>query len=319
MEAINRMVKVNSFRSMATSVIISHDICDSDKISNEDAVTRVKQIFEMVELTCSRFIPTSDISRINSAPSQAHTVNDLCRQAISEAYSAYLETDGLFDPRILRDLVNLGYETSWSDQKPTSRSQQNQLQRPPLPSWKPILDQDKISVGQYPIDLGGIGKGLALRWAAESLDGGVANFIIEAGGDCICKGSPPNQKVWNVAIENPHDDGGLPIAVLGVSDYSVCTSSTSIRRWWRDGKAKHHLISPITGDSVSSGLACVSVAERDPASAEIWSKVLFIEGLNNINSRSNDLGLAVIWVSELGEVSWNQRMKNLIVWPEIAD
>ena len=43
------------------------------------------------------------------------------------------------------------------------------------------------------IDLGGIGKGLALRWAAAKLERkGFDTFLLEAGGDLVSRGLPPD-------------------------------------------------------------------------------------------------------------------------------
>ena len=55
-----------------------------------------------------------------------------------------------------------------------------------------------------PIDLGGIGKGLTLRWAAALLDRrGVTGFLLEAGGDLVARGPGPDGDPWLVGIEDP--------------------------------------------------------------------------------------------------------------------
>ena len=43
-----------------------------------------------------------------------------------------------------------------------------------------------------PVDLGGIGKGLAVRWAARSGSPGCGDAVlVEAGGDCSLAGTGP--------------------------------------------------------------------------------------------------------------------------------
>ena len=48
-----------------------------------------------------------------------------------------------------------------------------------------------MRVGAKPIDLGGIGKGLAVRWASQELAGAGEAALVEAGGDVMALGGGP--------------------------------------------------------------------------------------------------------------------------------
>lgn len=44
----------------------------------------------------------------------------------------------------------------------------------------------------------------------------------------------------------------------------------------------HHLIDPTTGRPGGTGLLSVTTVASDPATAEVWSKCLFLQGADNI-------------------------------------
>ena len=137
-----------------------------------------------------------------------------------------------------------------------------------------------IAVPPAPVDLGGIGKGLALRWACERIapllpEG--AGALVDAGGDLAAVGAPPVDG-WRVGIEDPVAPGEH-VAVAVVPAGAIATSSVRVRLW-RDpeGRAQHHLVDPRTSQPARTELLSVTVAAGDPAWAEVWTKALFLAG-----------------------------------------
>jgi thiamine biosynthesis lipoprotein len=183
------------------------------------------------------------------------------------------------------------------------------------------LDADRLAVriGREPVDLGGIGKGLAVRWAAELLSGAGRAALVEAGGDLMALGAGPDGDGWLVAVESPVGDAD-PAAVLRVSDRAVATSSTRVRSWTVDGAEVHHLIDPRTGRSADTDLASVTVVGDDPALSEVWSKALFVTGRGGIRAAADDRGLAALWVDRSGRVGTSRAMRPYVEWqvPRVA-
>ena len=174
----------------------------------------------------------------------------------------------------------------------------------PIPdrSSRPVVDRqgrEGVSVAR-PVDLGGIGKGLSLRWAAEDLDRlGLADFLLEAGGDLVARGLDSTGEPWLIGIEDPTETIDH-LAVIAVTDDAVATSSIRVHRWSRDGRIVHHLLDPRTGEPAAGGLLSVTVAGPDPAWAEVWSKVLFVGGQAGIATEARARGLAAWWVVTTG-------------------
>ena len=98
----------------------------------------------------------------------------------------------------------------------------------------------KLPLGPAPIDLGGIGKGLAVRWAMTALEGCGSSVMVEAGGDLATRGAGPEGTGWRAAVEDPLVPAGAPqrhpVAVLDVSDRAVATSSIRLRTWRVGGR-----------------------------------------------------------------------------------
>ncbi len=308
-----------SLRAMASTVRVLLGPGSQDP---DDSFGQVEDLFADIESECTRFDPASDLMRANAGGEQWCPVGRHCYAAIEEAAWAYARTAGVFDPRVLNDLRRLGYGSSRQftgaeldlDGDPTV------AERTPIPPWLPGFDAagQRVKVGPTPIDLGGIGKGLAVRWAAELLDVVSPSFLVDAGGDCYARGPSPEGAAWQLGVESPFG-GDRPIAVLAITDASCVTSSIRLRHWRTGGRLVHHLIDPRTGAPGGHGLRAVTVVGSDPASAEVWSKVFFLHGRAGIAAAVADRDdLAVLWVHDDGSTGMNEAMRPLVIWQEAA-
>jgi len=171
-----------------------------------------------------------------------------------------------------------------------------------------------------PIDLGGIGKGLALRWALARLTTAFPELgepavgaLLEAGGDLVARGAAPQPGPWLIGVEDP--EGGPEPAVVALEAGAVCTSSISVHAWLApDGRRVHHLLDPRTGEPGGDGLVAVTVAAPDPAWSEVWSKALFLEGQRGIGPRARSLGLAAWWMRTDGTLEMTPAARERTVW-----
>ena len=288
---------------------------DDDRVSAAQSAESALDVFHEVDRTCTRFDRGSDLMRANAAPDEWHQVSSWCLRALAEAHAAYRRTGGRFDPRVLDDLVRLGYDRSMTLGPPSPRTPEALSSRDALPPWSPQFRRatSEVRLGDRPVDLGGIGKGLALRWAALQLGGVGRGLLIDAGGDCTCSGEPPDGGPWRIAVEDPLSRGN-PLAVLAVTDGAVATSSVRIRSWDIAGVPVHHLIDPATGRPGGAGLSAVTVVDRDPATAEVASKCLFLAGRDGIAVAADHERLAALWVDAEGQAAWSPPMESHLMW-----
>lgn len=82
-----------------------------------------------------------------------------------------------------------------------------------------------FAIGHGPaLDPAGFVKGWSVDEAALLLRGaGVDDFMLYAGGDVLCGGSPPDDEVWRVGIRDPFDRD-RSIATVGIQRGAVATS-----------------------------------------------------------------------------------------------
>jgi thiamine biosynthesis lipoprotein len=276
----------------------------------------VRALFAGVEAQCTRFDDRSDLMRANRAGEQWQEVGVHCFNALVAAEAAHGETEGRFDPRVLSALVELGYGRSlgFGDGIVRTAGPRHALQ-PVAGRWQPRFDRARrrVSIGPLPVDLGGIGKGLALRWAAALLhSAGCRSFLLEAGGDCVF-GHGPDGDGWRLAVEDPAG-GATPLAVLDVADGACATSSTRLRQWVAGDRAAHHLIDPSTGAPGGGELCAVTVVGVDPADAEVWTKVLFLAGDVSIADAADESNRAALWVDAAGTVGMSRAMRPFVTW-----
>ena len=293
------------------------------------AWTAVSDEIEEIEQALSRFRPTSDLVRLNNRSGDLTGIAVHARlvAALVAAERARRVTAGAFDPRVLRDLERLGYAGV-----PVSRGS-----APSVPSprnvragqglatfsdgrWLRCDPRHAMAAVALPVDLGGIGKGLALRWAATALARAVpeldepgTGLLLEAGGDLLARGDAPQGGPWMVAIEDPF--AAEEPAIVALHDGAICTSSIAVHRWrTADGREVHHLLDPRTGEPGGAGLASVTVSGPDPAWAEVWSKTLFLEGSAGIGARARSLGLAAWWVRDDGLLEMTPAARERTTW-----
>lgn len=308
--------------AMATRCALRLPLRDGCEPASLEAAGRTAlAVFSAVEATCTRFRPESPLMALNRTPDRWHKAPPLLLAAIVEAQRAHDRTGGRVDPRVLRSLLDLGYDRTL----PFGREEVRLVGRPATraprvhggafrPRFRPATGE--VRLGPEPIDLGGIGKGLAVRWAGEALARVTPDFLVEAGGDGTCAGEAPGGGPWLVGIEDPRSGPGTsePLGVLALTDRSFATSSTRLRRWSADGRPVHHLIDPRTGRPGGKGMAAVTVVGNDPARAEAWSKALFLAGHREAGPLARRRGIAAFWVEKEGSVHHTREMERYLQW-----
>ena len=301
---------------MASAITIKVSRATPSVANLEGLTQRALGVFHEVEESCTRFNASSPLMRANATPTRWHRVPPVLFGALEEAYGAYQRTQGLFDPRVIGSLVSMGYDSSMRFDSPDVRLGQRDDagEYAPRGAWKPRFRAHKNDVwlGDA-VELGGIGKGLAVRWASEVLAAHLSDYLVEAGGDCYLAGHAPDGGRWCVGVEDPFGDD-TPVAVLAVSDRAVATSSTRLRHWRVGDKPVHHLIDPRTGRSGGDGLVAVTVVGADPASAEVDSKTLFLAGRDAIEQTARDQGTAALWCDVDGSVAFSAAMAPFVYW-----
>ena len=141
-----------------------------------------------------------------------------------------------------------------------------------------VVDDSSVTLPDgIGFDPGGIGKGLAADLvSAEVIAAGAAGVCVDVGGDLRVRGSGPGGGNWTISIDHPRHPA--PLALVGLVDGAVATSTTLLRRWRVGGEYRNHLIDPRTGRSTDSPIELCSVVAADAWVAETLAKATLIRG-----------------------------------------
>lgn len=298
------------FRAMASEVQVI--VVDGPPESGAVACRAIKQL----EQIWSRFVKTSDISRINRQTGESVHVALPTITLLETMAEAWRMTGGLFDPTVLPALVDAGYVTSIDD--PTARTS-----LPDVPAGAQLeglsfdqlyLDYNgcvTVPVGMA-IDAGGLGKGLAADLVvAELLARGAHGVLVSIGGDLSAAGDPPEPDGWRLAVENPLDPA-MTLAEISFTGGGVATSSTRSRRWTHDNSERHHVIDPRTRKPATSDLVAVTVISSCGWQAEAHATAVLLGGRDRFDDYTANGRVEAIATAVDGTTSATRNLIGLV-------
>lgn len=267
-------------------------------------VTGAQDRIDQLERRWSRFIDDSEVCELNRRAGQAVPVSDDTVLLVRRAVEAWHVSGGAFDPTLLAALTAAGYDRSFELLAPRAATLE-----PPL-SISPGSNPDEIVVGEGSVQLpegcgfdpGGIGKGLAADLVCqEILRDGADGVCVNLGGDVRVAGAGPDGGTWTVAVEHPR--GPDPIALVGLTDGAVATSTTLRRTWTVGDEVRHHVIDPHTGWPSNTDLALATVIAGEAWMAEVLAKAVLLAGSAHPFDIVGGTGAQALAVDRDGRVS----------------
>jgi FAD:protein FMN transferase len=266
----------------------------------EQARTRLAAL----ESRWSRFLPDSELCRVNDAAGRTVRVSPDTAQVIRRGVEAWQVTGGLFDPTVLPAVEAAGYDRSFERVAPEAGGSPEAGTATAAPGCAGItVDGDAVRLPPgVRLDLGGIGKGYAGDLVAHELRRlGAAGVCVNLGGDVRVSGPSRPGAGWTVGITDPFDPR-VNLTTVTLDEGAVATSSRLRRRWRRGTRELHHLIDPRTGEPSRSTLAAVTVVAGQAHWAEILAKSALIAGKDAGSRLLEAHGLSALLVTGTGDV-----------------
>jgi thiamine biosynthesis lipoprotein len=151
-------------------------------------------------------------------------------------------------------------------------------------------------------DLSGIAKGYGVDLAAQALDRlGIADYMIEAGGEVRTRGANARGDPWQIAIERPDAMPQQPYLVVPLAGQSMATSGDYRIYFERDGTRYCHEIDPTSGRPIAHGLASVSVVAPTCGYADALATALIVQGPRQGYATAVALDLAAQFIVREGD------------------
>jgi thiamine biosynthesis lipoprotein len=249
----------------------------------------------------SRFIPASELSRLNADPRRTVPASPLMLELAHGALVAARRTDGLVDATLVESLERAGYATSFVG-PPLALEDALALAPPRRPGvgdpqrrWAQLsVDFAAGTITRPPglqLDSGGLLKGMLADRLADELEQYDA-YVVNCCGDLRVggRGAYPRE----VTIEDPFAPDWM-LHSYDLTRSAVATSAIARRSWLGAcARPMHHLLSPATGEPVFSGVVQVTALAPTAFEAELRSKAALLAGPGRIAEHLPDGGLAVL-------------------------
>lgn len=216
----------------------------------------------------SRTIPTSEVSRLNSADDFIEVSSDM-RDILQRGIFYGKLSDGRFDITICPVSMLWDFENEIVPQKNEIAEALKNVDYERIE-----IKENTVFLNGAMVDLGGIAKGyIADRLREFFSKKNCKNGIINLGGNVVVFGD----KARNVGIRDPFKNGDTA-AVLNVKNKSVVTSGTYERFFEKDGFKYHHILDSASGYPAESDLVCATVINESSLDGDALSTVCILLG-----------------------------------------
>ena len=242
----------------------------AEAIEASDAVLRE---IARVEGLISTWIPSSELSRINSLPvGTPAPLNAEVAGWLRELDQLRSQTDGAFEP-ILGSLID-AWNLRGTGREPTQTELTNALLAVGNKAFRinPTKNEiERLHTAAW-IDAGGFGKGIALRLAADTLRARGLSGVVDLGGQLVVVGDAAE----HINIPTP-TDRTRPERSVRIRNSSIATSGLSERGIVINEKRLGHILNPRNGQPIVDW-GVVTVVAEDPVVADVLSTALFVLG-----------------------------------------
>ena len=272
--------------------------------NSTDLAVRCLDLVEEFESLWSRFIPTSDISRLNTADGQPTLVDEKTVTLIHHMIAAHQATNGAFNPTRLPLQIAAGDVQSLIDERKTELSIAS-IAFSEL-SGIHIFDDGKVSLPRgMTLDAGGIGKGLAADLVLQFvLEQGATGACVNLGGDVAI--NTGDSIGWDVEILSPFDHEVI-LDTVRISVGGVATSSLFARHRTNSGIASH--IFNESGVHDTQHTVGATVIASSAAWSEAWTKYAILRNPAEAVDTLSSLGIAGMLISADGHTTQTESWK----------
>lgn len=309
--------------------LVQQSLYASDRTAaDETAADIMKLLRKLEQQNISWRLETSEIYAVNQTAGSVdgYVLSRDMTDVINECVNMWEKSEGAFDVTIgsVARLWNIdawaaeGYSEGFVPPDPGALQRELNLCGSGKLRLKPeVLDEEgemlqaRVFLPRgMQLDLGAVGKGLALDRIMDSLaESGVDGAVISVGGSVLTYGAKPNGGEWKIGVVNPRDPSEN-IGILSLTgQWCVSTSGDYERYVEADGRRYHHILDPATGCPADSGVRSVTILTRDGLSGDALSTACFVLGADRGMKLASDCGAEALFVTNEGEILMTERMK----------
>jgi thiamine biosynthesis lipoprotein len=220
----------------------------------------------------SHWVPDSLLSRFNRSAAGTWTILPAdFAHVMTRGLAIADATRGAFDPAIGRLIDAWGFGPIAVAAPPTPSD---------IEAMRAISGRSRLTFvpvgahlhqpGGIALDLSGIAKGHAVDAIADLLrDAGIANALVEIGGELVGRGIRPDGDPWWVDLESPP---GVKLPPLRIALHGMAVATSG------DYRRGTHTLDPRTGRPIDTAVVSVSVIHETALDADAWATALTVLG-----------------------------------------
>lgn len=223
----------------------------------------------------------SVISRINRNDSTVQ-VDTLFKTMFRKAQEVSKKTNGAFDLTV-GPLVKL-----WG----FNNGKRITVTQDMVDSVKKVIGYEKVRIESDKIvkdsagvmlDANAIAQGYSCDLVGKLLESkGVKNYMVEIGGEILCKGKSPRNSEWKIGINKPIEDSTSTVSeiqeIVLLSNIALATSGNYRKFYIHNGQKYGHEIDPSTGFPATHKLLSVTVTAPDCMTADAYATAFMVMG-----------------------------------------
>ena len=251
----------------------------------KDLQDKIEKKIHEFDMSISTYIPNSIISRINNNDPTVKT--DLYFETMyNSALEAAKRTNGAIDITVGPLVKAWGFFNFGMNKLNKFPNVSEFL---PYVGYKKIHLKDHKLIKDDPrimIDDNSLGEGYSSDIVAELLkDNGCKNYMVDIGGEVVCKGLNSKGEKWTVGINKPIDDSTSTISeiqtVIHITNCAVTTSGGYRKFYKRNGKKYSHIINPYTGYPIDNNMLSVTVVAPTGLMADTYDTPFMVIGVDS--------------------------------------
>ncbi len=272
----------------------------------KDLQVEIDSFFVRFDRSLSTYNSNSIISQINK--NQPVKTDLYFEDMFAAAYKVSVKTNGAFDITVA-PLVNawgFGFGKQERNKEPDYKLLMN------LIGYEKVKLVDHQIIKSNPemmLDASAIAQGYSADLVAALFEkNGCENYMIDIGGEIVCKGKNPKGKNWQIGIDKPVDDpvnqNGELQTIISISNKGLTTSGNYRQFYFKDGKKYAHTINPKTGRPVEHNLLSATVVADNCTTADAYATAFMVMGKDSamaLCNRMPEMDCYLIYADEHGK------------------
>ncbi len=299
---------------MGTSYHVKYLSKRLSEARQREIATKVSGALHRIDNKMSTYKPASELMKFNAWPvNKPFPVSSDLAGILQESKKISVLSHGAYDVTI-GNLVNLwGFGPYKNSMAPAFIAMQKDKTVHHIPSNSLIKKAKNESGYQYLevdvyrkivtkkkkmfVDLSSIAKGYGVDVAARSLkESGIANYMVEVGGEIHVEGNSLNKEPWRIAIRSPVQAQETPYKTIYLKNEGMATSGDYLNYYDVNHIRYSHEIDPRTGYPKANNIASVTVIAPNTTLADAYSTMFMILKPEEGRALADKLDLAVYFI-----------------------